>query len=228
MNYKKIYENLIAKGITRGDVPDREKHHIIPKCMGGSDLIDNLVNLTPEEHYLAHLLLVKIYPGNGALIKAAKMMTVGRTTNKIYGWVRRKFRREMSLSQKGQSNSQFGTRWIHNKELKQSKKVPKNELLPHEWNEGRVLSWDKLNEFTACKECGKTKNDAKMFCNKSCATSHSNRMRNGGKFQKLLEDLIRDYQSGNSIYRCLLNQGMDGTGKNFNKLKQELKNRGLA
>ena len=37
-----------------------ECHHIIPKSFGGSEDKDNLVLLTPKEHFLAHKLLVKI------------------------------------------------------------------------------------------------------------------------------------------------------------------------
>ena len=40
-----------------------EKHHIIPRSMGGSDTDDNLVYLTAKEHFLAHLLLTKITEG---------------------------------------------------------------------------------------------------------------------------------------------------------------------
>ena len=34
-----------------------EKHHIIPKCMGGSNTADNIVKLTPREHFVCHKLL---------------------------------------------------------------------------------------------------------------------------------------------------------------------------
>lgn len=37
-----------------------ETHHIVPKSLGGTDDKNNLVNLTAREHYIAHLLLVKI------------------------------------------------------------------------------------------------------------------------------------------------------------------------
>ena len=37
-----------------------EKHHIIPKSMGGSDSVDNIVNLTAREHLVAHKLLVRM------------------------------------------------------------------------------------------------------------------------------------------------------------------------
>lgn len=40
-----------------------ERHHIIPKSLGGSDDPDNLVRLTGKEHYICHLLLTKMVEG---------------------------------------------------------------------------------------------------------------------------------------------------------------------
>lgn len=37
-----------------------EKHHIIPKSMGGNNSKENLVMLTAREHFICHLLLIKI------------------------------------------------------------------------------------------------------------------------------------------------------------------------
>lgn len=90
MNYKKIYDQLISKGQTRLLEGYSERHHIIPRCMSGSDELSNLVALTPEEHYVAHQLLVKIYPTNHKLVYAARMMGSCRQNNKEYGWIRRK------------------------------------------------------------------------------------------------------------------------------------------
>lgn len=94
MNYKLIYENLINRAKLRILEEYTESHHIIPKCIGGNDDESNLVDLTPEEHYLAHLLLVKIYPTESKLVYAANMMTVGtqyaKRNNKTFGWIRRK------------------------------------------------------------------------------------------------------------------------------------------
>lgn len=38
-----------------------ERHHIVPRSMGGSDRKSNIVSLTAREHYLAHWLLYKIH-----------------------------------------------------------------------------------------------------------------------------------------------------------------------
>jgi hypothetical protein len=93
MNYHKIYQDLIKKCTQRTLSSDQyfEKHHIIPKCIGGSDDTINLVKMLPEEHLIAHLLLVKIHPNNPQLIYAANWMTSRVKNNKEYGWVKRQF-----------------------------------------------------------------------------------------------------------------------------------------
>ena len=93
--YVKYYDILIEKAKNRNIEDYTEKHHIIPRCMGGSNDNYNLIALTPEEHYLAHQLLVKIYPDNYKLLNAAIAMTktatfTNRTKNKCYGWLKRK------------------------------------------------------------------------------------------------------------------------------------------
>lgn len=76
MNYRKIYDQLI---FTRCQLRHRdhtytELHHIIPKCLGGNDACENLVELTAREHFLAHRLLAKIYPEAKTLSYAVWMM----------------------------------------------------------------------------------------------------------------------------------------------------------
>ena len=63
MNYKKHYNLLVEKAILNNTQhkSNYEKHHIIPSSLGGSNDIDNLVLLTPKEHFIAHFLLLKIY-----------------------------------------------------------------------------------------------------------------------------------------------------------------------
>jgi len=122
MNYRRIYDTLIEKAKNRIIDDKTECHHIIPRCMGGDNMVTNLVLLTPEEHYIAHQLLVKIYPNNNKLISAAIMMIPGRKSNKLYGWLKRKFSNSQRENQSGNKNTQFGTIWIHNKSLKLCKK----------------------------------------------------------------------------------------------------------
>lgn len=44
--------------------------------------------------------------------------------------------------QQGSKNSQYGTKWMHNKNLMQCKKVPKDAILDDGWEDGRIFNWD--------------------------------------------------------------------------------------
>ena len=77
--YAPHYWNLMTTRMLRirEDNAYYERHHIIPKSMGGSDDESNLIYLTGKEHYLAHLLLTKITRGKDKknMVYAWNMMT---------------------------------------------------------------------------------------------------------------------------------------------------------
>lgn len=93
MNYEKHYNTLIERSKGRILEGYTERHHIIPKCMGGSNDDSNIAVLTPEEHFVAHQLLVKMFPKNFKLAFALSMMCVASSrhqrNNKRYGWIRK-------------------------------------------------------------------------------------------------------------------------------------------
>lgn len=139
MDYVKHYNLLIEKAQQRLELDGySELHHIVPRCMNGSDDTSNLVRLTAREHYVAHQLLAKMYSNHYGLAKAAFFMTVGleRQNNRCYGWVREKHAESMSISQAGESNSQYGTCWITNGE--ENKKIDSNQEIPEGWQRGRI------------------------------------------------------------------------------------------
>ena len=57
--YKKWYDMIIDNAKNRDLEGYKERHHIIPKCIGGSNEKDNLINLTAREHFICHWLLTK-------------------------------------------------------------------------------------------------------------------------------------------------------------------------
>ena len=63
MNYHWHYDRLIETRLSRDKIEGQyyEKHHILPKSMGGADDPGNLVYLTAREHFLAHWLLWRIH-----------------------------------------------------------------------------------------------------------------------------------------------------------------------
>lgn len=65
MNYALTYGQLIARAKQRVCINGYvERHHILPKALGGSNDSSNLVALTAREHFIAHLLLARIYGGS--------------------------------------------------------------------------------------------------------------------------------------------------------------------
>jgi hypothetical protein len=63
--YTKWYNEIILRAQARTLSSDlyREKHHIVPRSLGGSNQASNLVILTAREHFLCHWLLTKMTSG---------------------------------------------------------------------------------------------------------------------------------------------------------------------
>ena len=153
MDYKKHYDLLIKRAKTRQLSCYIERHHIVPKCMGGTDDKSNLVELTPEEHYVAHQLLVKMYPDVDGLVYAASKMTVSSKTvlrnNKLYGWLRRRYQ-SVCKKRVGEKNSSYGNRWYTNFTLKKCVKVTPTDFKYYESNgyvKQRVLDFSLYDDY---------------------------------------------------------------------------------
>ena len=78
--FEMVYNQIIEKA--RGEKDFRvngyfEIHHIIPKCLGGSDKEENLVKVTVREHILLHILLMHLNPDNSKIVFAANAMLMG-------------------------------------------------------------------------------------------------------------------------------------------------------
>ena len=61
--YKSWYDSIIQKAKVRNLSGYKEKHHILPRCLGGKDTKTNLVKLTAREHFIVHMLLCKFTKG---------------------------------------------------------------------------------------------------------------------------------------------------------------------
>lgn len=90
--YRSCYEKLVNRAKERTLEGYSERHHIIPRCLKGNNEEENLVYLTAREHYIAHQILVILFPKVYRLAYAAQLMTVdalgNRVDNRMYGWLR--------------------------------------------------------------------------------------------------------------------------------------------
>lgn len=81
MNYTNLYSRLITHARQSPPQGYFESHHVIPRCMGGNDSEDNLVDLTARQHFIAHWLLTKMHPNVSGLWYAFHMMFYPTSAN---------------------------------------------------------------------------------------------------------------------------------------------------
>jgi hypothetical protein len=145
MNNKRIYDEIIERAKSRGlnkKLLDGyfERHHIVPKCLNGTNDKDNLVLLTAREHYLCHWLLVKIHKNCYKLWTAYFFLTKkNKITSKQYEKAKHNHQIHASLIHKGK---------IMSDESKLKMKLAKENYVP--WNLGKHHSNDmkrKLSEM---------------------------------------------------------------------------------
>jgi len=168
MDYKKIYNQIIdnRKQNSLDENEYGEWHHIVPKCLGGSDDNDNLVRLSAREHFICHALLAEMYEyGTNEWYKmnhAFMMMKsegIGQSryfNSRLYEAKRKDFSEVMSKSQSGKNNSQYRKIWIYNIDKEKSIRIDNNELNEYEqlgWCVGRIINWDNFNRKTTCLNC---------------------------------------------------------------------------
>lgn len=114
MDYVRIYNQIIERAQTRKLDGYVEKHHIIPKCMGGLDIKENLVELMAREHFLCHMLLCEIYPKEPKLWYALWLMAIGKRqwveatppnlSSREYEYIKEKFSKLASLRKPNLNN----------------------------------------------------------------------------------------------------------------------------
>lgn len=155
MNYRQVYNNLVEKRKALSPSGYTEKHHIIPKSLGGSSSPSNLVSLTAREHFIAHLLLSKMYAeGSIQWVKMQKALIRMFSENciqercspsKWYAYAKERASTAAKINQSGKGNSQYGKIWVYNELLKLTTSTKKEDLpkyLENGWKVGRVIKWD--------------------------------------------------------------------------------------
>jgi hypothetical protein len=108
----KNYENVIT-----------QKHHIIPKHMGGDNSNSNLIELSLDDHYTAHILLSKCYDGKYKRENlASAIMVKGYIDNSD-------ILLEYQKSLTGNGNPNYGNKWDDSKRKDASKRVKEYWLI---------------------------------------------------------------------------------------------------
>lgn len=110
MDPKLTHDKIINNAKQRKDNIKGHIHHIIPRCLGGTDDHENLVKLTYKEHYFIHYLLTKIYVNNYKILLAYMFMSRnGKYGDKIISM--RTYERACELHSKYMSEHSIGFPW---------------------------------------------------------------------------------------------------------------------
>jgi len=150
--YKSWYDSIIQKAKVRNLFGYKEKHHILPRCLGGKDIKKNLVELTAREHFIVHMLLCKFTKGQAKhkmlySFNAMSTMRYGKRKYKLHsrtaGVLRKEFyqslkgrkdspetRLKKSLRFRGKNNPNYGKKFSkeHRRKLSEAKKGKKHIL----------------------------------------------------------------------------------------------------
>lgn len=82
--YTRWYYEIVSRASTRVQNGYVERHHVIPKSLGGSNKKDNMVILTAREHFVCHLLLTKMTYDNDRKKMARAFWLMAKGTGKRY------------------------------------------------------------------------------------------------------------------------------------------------
>ena len=217
MDYDKIYKALIAK--RRSETLHRkdcycECHHIIPFSISHDDDDGNKVLLTARGHYIAHLLLVKVYENEGGvnyskmLYAVNRMMCVGdndcvvsterrriRFNSRLYERFRERYREMVSEKMReimSKRNPMKGKMWITNIYEEKQKLVEKGSELEEGWIKGRIQNIKELKR--RIEEIGMTIQDFIEHIAKISITKSSRQIR-------YLYEIDRLYHSTNKAIK---------------------------
>ena len=135
--YTRWYYIIIQRAQTRSITGYTERHHIIPKSLGGSNAKDNLVVLTAREHFVCHLLLTKMTEGKArrSMCYAAWQMTFIKNRERYSPTARvyELLRKQLSESYTGVPKTY--KHWLGKKHSNKSKKlqseIKRGELNPN-------------------------------------------------------------------------------------------------
>lgn len=146
------YNEFIEFNKTKDQGPYTQKHHIIPKSIGGPDTADNIIKLSWLAHYYAHMLLAKENPDNKKLVTDFKRKgSIEQWLKKCYIFAKKgevspkkgkhlseEVKQKISKAMMGHTPTNKGVPMT----LEQRKKMSEAKKGKTPWNKGKKLTYE--------------------------------------------------------------------------------------
>lgn len=219
MNYQQVYNQLIQKRktfpATKEEYGYVESHHIIPRSEGGSNAESNLVKLTAREHYIAHLLLTKIY-NDMPMYCAYVMMTkhskqqdrAYKINSRLYDVLKRIRNKMLS----GKNAFWYGRHLSEETKKKISKRLKGKPS----WLKGKHLSEETRQKLSKAKKGKRFSDEHKLKLSQSCTKHIVLQYSLDGKFikeWKSVRDVILAYNCTDAAIRmCCIGKNKSSCG----------------
>lgn len=182
IKYRKLYIKLIERCeyMTKEELSGyNERHHIIPKCMNGSDTEDNIIVVPVRYHIMLHILLTEIFPDDKKILLASSIMLYGNEERresiekhfstrtvarlrenaskaKIGREISEETRKKLSIAKSGKNHPLYGKKMSEETKRQMSESHKKNSEIKSEqvkqlWKDG---VYDNLYKNTLRKKRG--------------------------------------------------------------------------
>jgi len=181
--YTSLYDEIIQQSKNRSKISGyTEKHHIIPRSLGGNNKKENIAVLTAREHFVCHWLLTKMVDGEllpkmqkalwRMLVKGADFQVRYKPNSHTYESLRLKYgtlrkgivtssktKEKISKANKGKTAWNKGIPRTEEERKLMSKRRKETADKVQVWNYGRKHSSETLKKITE-----KAKNRNKYNC----------------------------------------------------------------
>lgn len=222
--YETWYNNITLRGKAIRDLEYSERHHILPKSLGGSDDCENITTLTAREHFICHWLLTKIYTSGKErylVINALQGMKrenkhqerySSNITSRVYENLKEEWSRLSSERVSGENNPMYGDKFYRSEE---GRKRQRDAVLGDKNGSKREASRIKISE----SKKGKTRPEfSKEWREK---LSESKKGENNNRYGVVVSDETRQKMSEKAKLRTYSAEVIEKRASKIRGIKRE-------
>ena len=202
--FSKYYFNIISNAKARilNPAVKIEKHHILPKSLGGTNEASNLVSLTLREHFICHKLLIRMTEGKERTKMVYALWKMCHSTKEkidAFKLTSRTYDSVKSLMSKSRTSADFTPEWREKISNSRKGKVP--------WNKGIARTQKEKSKISATRKL--KANDPTWNIRPPCSAEKAQKIKEanlGKKWVHKKDTRERKYVSPNE-FTLLCSQG---------------------